>query len=431
MSDFDFPSNIKQIGNIGEGLMIYVEDYAFTYLKQYSQADGERERVAFLVGRYIVIDSQPFIFISGAIQGRYSEQENGAEVFTQKSYDYAAEQIEKFFSGHEIIGWMQTQPGYGTALNPEYLRYHKNNFKRHYNVQFVMDPAERTNAFYVWDGDMGGLTESTGYFIYYDKNHGMQDYMMENRIVKGKDKLLFDDFAEYEPEGKEAYGYGKTGKQKTDYRKPRARERGGTEYKRVVNMLVSLSAVLFIICFIMGAGLIQNDSRINKMEKQVLDLRGSYNYIAGAVNQDGTQSVFAGQNPDGESGASVPETASYSAETPETAVYPWEQTYSLPPPENTAAPAASVTATSAPIPVTAITPVPARVQAIPGQADGYGLYADGIDWLDIYTVQEGDNLWLINYKFYGEADRIQDIMEANGMTDPDTIYYGRELKIPR
>ncbi|MCL2373525.1 MAG: hypothetical protein FWC78_09030 [Defluviitaleaceae bacterium] len=65
MQDFTLPANIKQIGSIGDGLRIYVEDYVCTFLQQYAEAGEYNERLAFLVGRHIVIDGQEILFVAG------------------------------------------------------------------------------------------------------------------------------------------------------------------------------------------------------------------------------------------------------------------------------------------------------------------------------------------------------------------------------
>lgn len=49
-----------------------------------------------------------------------------------------------------------------------------------------------------------------------------------------------------------------------------------------------------------------------------------------------------------------------------------------------------------------------------------------------YTVVKGDNLSAISKKFYGTANRWQEIFEANRdqLDDPDLIHPGQTLRIP-
>lgn len=49
-----------------------------------------------------------------------------------------------------------------------------------------------------------------------------------------------------------------------------------------------------------------------------------------------------------------------------------------------------------------------------------------------YTVGQGDSLSAISKRFYGSANRWQDIFEANRdqLADPDLIHPGQTLRIP-
>ena len=47
-----------------------------------------------------------------------------------------------------------------------------------------------------------------------------------------------------------------------------------------------------------------------------------------------------------------------------------------------------------------------------------------------YTIKSGDNLSRIAKRFYGEASKYTDIAQANGISDPNKIQAGQELKLP-
>ena len=47
-----------------------------------------------------------------------------------------------------------------------------------------------------------------------------------------------------------------------------------------------------------------------------------------------------------------------------------------------------------------------------------------------YTIKSGDNLSRIAKRFYGEANKYTDIAQANGISDPNRIQAGQELKLP-
>ena len=78
---FGFPLNIKQMGNIDRELKIYVEDYVYTYLWRYAKAKGNSEKLAVLLGRHYSVDGQDTVVVSGAVDAKYTAEENGNEIF--------------------------------------------------------------------------------------------------------------------------------------------------------------------------------------------------------------------------------------------------------------------------------------------------------------------------------------------------------------
>ena len=54
-----------------------------------------------------------------------------------------------------------------------------------------------------------------------------------------------------------------------------------------------------------------------------------------------------------------------------------------------------------------------------------------VDSYITYTIEKGDTLWNISEKFYGTSDRYGEISNYNNITDPNKIYQGEILKIPK
>lgn len=50
---------------------------------------------------------------------------------------------------------------------------------------------------------------------------------------------------------------------------------------------------------------------------------------------------------------------------------------------------------------------------------------------DTYKVQEGDNLWDIAVRAYGDGYKWPDIAQANNLANPDFIEVEQDLKLPR
>jgi LysM repeat protein len=451
MDNFQFPKNVKQIGSIGKGLKIYLEDYAYSYLQQYSNSGDFEERIAVLIGRALTIDGQKVLFISGAIQGVNTRVSKGIMTFTDKSWNYSKEQIKKYFKGLEVVGWVISQPGYGTSQNSNNLEYHFENFKKSHQVMFVMDPKDKVNAFYTVGEKGSELTETKGYFVYFEKNNGMHEYMLNNKIVtlkkdialeakfKSSQKLMeayneayadedeeeyeneIEMFEDYEADEEKTYD-------KTDFvefkdpismlvkpsgkrREVKPKER--TKSRRKLNMLTTLASVLLVVCFIMGAGLMQNETRITTLESQLTLLNTSYRNLLVKLN-DSTQSVFSTQHEELDEEAKSNEIIIENGndivlEVPENEFvvikdFGDEDNEEEPIVENEVEEVEEVQSED----TTAMT------AAIP----------------EFYIVQKGDSLGYISLKFYGTRNKMEDIMTINEMDDPDKLYFGRKIKLP-
>jgi LysM repeat protein len=168
------------------------------------------------------------------------------------------------------------------------------------------------------------------------------------------------------------------------------------EQKRILNLLVGLSAVLFIVSFIMGAGLIQNQDRISSLERQVVLLSNSYisanASVSESIGRDGTASAFAADS----SEAPITQTeAPAFIEANGNAILEEAQATEIPSP------------TPIPTPTPEPTPKPSS-----------------------YTVQSGDTLISISLKFYGTSGMVERIMEFNNITDPNLIVSGKSIQLP-
>jgi len=429
MDNFELPTNVRQIGSIDtSGLRIYVEDYVFTFVHQYTQANSGIEKLGVLVGRYIETESGPILFISGAIEGKYAIQGVNGIGFSKKTMDHADAILDKYFPGLEVVGWLQSQPGYGTYLSSKNDNYHKENFPSKFQVLFVTDPVQRMDAFYMYDEE-GELCESKGYFVYYDKNKPMHEYMIDNRIKSSAatavDRLAFE--KAQEPEEEEDIQSLPVSKRRirelreateeparrrtTTYltkekRQPAAVSTRPNDQKRLVNMLTALCAVMFLISFVMGAGLIRSDERINTLEQNIAALTEAHRYFAASVATGAAVPAFASEVM-AEIGLLVTEegnrllaeeNARAIAETPGLAAdRPAETTFAPTAPE--------------PPPAAVVTPP----TSIP----------------DTYIVQAGDSLLGISQRIYGTTAMVERIMEANAIDDADRIFLGQVLIMPQ
>ena len=371
---FSTPAKTKQMGSIESRVRIYMEDYVYTYLYQYGRSGGGKEKLAALVGRHYVVDGQDTLIISGAIQGKATIQQNGMECFSEETWEYIGGQMQTYFKGMSILGWVHCQPGFGAFLMARDETFHREYFREKWQVLFVLDTVDRLDTFYFYNEEGKGLTQARGYFIYYDKNREMQEYMLENSLVRPretmKEESLQEEAEQIEmPPQREGRRRRKpTQEERMDAAKEirrtlqrRAKE-AEQEKKGQYVMLAGVSCVLCVVCLCMGLAMLRSLDRLQLVEMELLAMQNSYETLAEDFEGVKVQSVFAA-----------------------------EQTIS------------------------------GKQEAIPEKEKKE---------MQIYQVEAGDSVAYISRKFYGDMSGIDRIIEANALKNADLIYEGQALLIP-
>lgn len=382
---FAFPTKVKQMGAVDHRRKIYVEDYVYTYLYQYGKSRGCTEKVAALVGRQIEIDGEEILMICGAIQGRDATEENGTLTFSAATWEYVGSQMERYFQGMTLVGWVHCQPGFGAFLMSKDEAFHKLYFQEPWQVLFVVDPVDKLDTFYIYNEEADVLQQAKGYFVYYEKNEEMQEYMLDHSVVKPKEAKNTE-----EGEKTESTVQEKAEKEEAAQEGPRRRRRptpeeridAAQEIRRVLQrrakeaeaaqrskytMLTSVSCILCVICLCLGYGLFSNLSRLEELETKMAMVQDSYTVLAENVEDVKVQAAFAPRM------AAVVEKETEETEQQE------------------------------------------QMQKTEGR---------------IHVVEAGETLGSISEKYYGDGSGVEKIMKANGLDDPNRIVCGQELLIP-
>lgn len=173
------PKNIRQIGSPAGHTKVYIEDYVITFLNSLSMDKNTYVRGAILFGEKKQIGNDLVIFIRGAIEGQNLELDLDETVFDDEVWREIYQQKEQLFSGLDVIGWALLRMGFSVRLNDKIKKTHFENFPGEGKVLYMMDDLEGEDAFYVFRGE--DLSRQNGYYIYYEKNPMMQNYLVERR----------------------------------------------------------------------------------------------------------------------------------------------------------------------------------------------------------------------------------------------------------
>ena len=407
------------------------------------------------MGRHMLIDGQSFLFVSGAIYGMYADQMEGYTRFSQKSAEYAEAMLDEHFPGQEIVGWMQSQPSYGTYLNQNYGAYHLRQFTKPYQVLFVLDPLERVNAFYMANPNAITPAERVadvgGYFIYYEKNINMHEYMLTNKTVdyakppqfvepshfekaeaddpsiSSQDTLNYAYEDDYDHTTHQAHIADPEEVIRRHQANSKRRRGSRTEQKRASSLLASLCAVLFVVSFVMGVGLIRNQDRIDRMEGEIRQLVTAHRNLFVQMSNLEFTPAFAEVNP---------------AITPENSTHFYTHIYDTLPAIEVSYTPSPAQAETEPPPVTEPTyqppalpqPEQEHIPPAPQQPVAHNQYEQEAFIPSIpatYTIQPGDSLLAISIYFFGTSGMVDEILALNGIENPDHIVAGRTIALPQ
>lgn len=186
----NLPNNIRQIGESRPNLKIYIEDYAYTYLKRLSAAEPEKGCAAVLLGETKWEESVSYIFVRSALEVKCPELAAEHVEFRDTQWEQVHQDMEKYFPDQEIIGWSLSLPGYDMEITDVILRTHLNHFAGNQKVLFAMEPTEKEEVFFVFEN--GKLKRQSGFYIYYEKNDPMQNYMIDrngNESIENKESV--------------------------------------------------------------------------------------------------------------------------------------------------------------------------------------------------------------------------------------------------
>lgn len=375
------PKNIRQIGSPVGHTKVYIEDYVITFLNSLSMDKNTYVRGAILFGEKKTIEDDTIIYVKGAIEGQNLELDLDETVFNDEVWREIYQQKDRLFPGLEVIGWALLRMGFSVRLNDKIKKTHFENFPGEGKVLYMIDDLENEDAFYVYRGQ--DLARQSGYYIYYDKNPMMQEYLAERR------------------EGmKESENYEKMMENMRDerlirqFREKVSRKTKSSQRKGRFRTFSTAAAVT--VMMIMGGTMYyyaQQDQSINFRE-----------VVNGAVNT---------------MGKGVKEQVEDKSETT-------EKTKTVTKVLDTQASTVEKKSTTAVKNTTAAQITTAKKTAATAakktNASKYKYYK--------YTVKKGETLVSISRKVYGTQKLVKRIREANALSNQNQIYPGQKLIIP-
>ena len=371
-ADIRRPKNIKQIGDVSSNRKIYIEDYAFTYINSVAYQTPEDEQAGVLLGEVQKSDEEKCLFIKGAIRAKTPENETKQGiVFNEKIWEKIYAEIEKFFPDLEVVGWFAAMPGITQERFLYLKKLHMDNFSGGMKTMYLVNTCDKEENFYLYEN--GELKKQKGYVCFYERNYEMQEYMLERRERKPiespeKDKVM------------------KSIRSIIQEKEEMRQRRKNSVF------LYGISSFMAVVVLVIGINLLNSYEKMKKFDTSLSNIALEISNIS-----EKEKSIQTSDN-------------SVSVNKISGDVYPTE---------------AETESTES-----RTTQSQTEQSQTEKQAESAEMVKEADAAQTTYIVKKGDTIMSICKKYYGNTEKLNEIIAVNNIEDADKLYIGQEIKLP-
>ena len=474
------PKNIRQMAEKEERVRVYLEDYAYTFIRKLNCTGHVRTGI--LLGSKMVTENKRCWFVKGAVeledvQGSTEEENEQKTAITQQVWDNTLSVIQEYFPGCSICGWFISGTEENFPDGEELKKTHRQIFSGENCLMYWKKGDEES----FWMEEEDTILHLKGYFVYYEKNNEMQNYMLSRNEDQSED---VSDQA--------ALNFRKIMKEKQDIKHPQKPKHINQTPKLTAEngIWIKAGAAILFIILVGGGVLFSRGMNKNEDSVQALAVGASVERKSGESGQVAFESeseqIAATKNDIGALSASLKETDNTlevsatkisesseekvsDAKTPESSeekntekkdvaaiqngeifsgdmmfykdglgASVYRITGSTEASKNEGSEESDVGSDEASLEenesstqeiLTVAAPtLPAEENAVQGTSEASAEAA--VNRPASYTVQPGDTLIEISKKFYGSSQMVMQLKEVNGLDDINKIYIGQELTLP-
>lgn len=358
------PKNIRQIGEIDSKKKIYIEDYVVTWLHQLCSGEDVIPKAAVLLGEVRQSEGVRYLFVSGALEIEDLTISGNGISFTEEEWTSIYERMKKYFDSREIVGWFLGVNGFSLNITGDILKAHIDNFAGNDKLFMMYENAEKEDGFFLFEN--GDLVRQPGFYIYFEKNPEMQEYM----IIRNQGKKSVEE--EENISDHAAREFRTVIRDKQELR----------DQKKVMSFMYAASTFLVMIVLVMGITMVNNYDKMQNME-------ASLQVISNSVTN---------RNNENEQNYSTEEKSTSDGQVPVDNVDAGIQKKNE------------------------------KKEADKKETDKKT--ADSKSVSKSYIVKDGDTLVSISKKFYGNDKMVKKICDKNNLDNGDKIFTGQKLILP-
>ncbi len=302
IQNIKMPKNLRQIGNTStSSKVVYVEDYVMSFTKQLAEKETSGCTIAILLGYYIRTETKKNIFVKGAIEMEKFDSSNGI-VLSDEGWTSVYENIKKYFLDVEIVGWALIGTEFFLEGHDNLRKIHTENFSGTDKILMKVNTLEKEENFYRFD--QTSFSKQDGYYIYYERNEEMQNYMVDVRnhvseetnyqdtTISRMRELITDKKLSKPKLKKVNENVISNVEQKPFLERFSSKEKNeNKEGKDVTRLLYVASTLMLLVILIIGGTLLEYNKQMNSLEKSLGLITATLNNKEQMVDNDSPNEV--------------------------------------------------------------------------------------------------------------------------------------------
>lgn len=397
----ELPKHTTQVGTIPANKKLYLEDYCISYRKQLDDMyPGERKQIA----------------LFGTIE-------------KEKNVEYV------FAYGAALLGRGKGRTDSLTTVQKEEAEHYRQTYFPDYQLVGLIVETDSANEAFYWIGSGTKSIAIDGYYIFYDQNEVMLNFMMENQNEERDIDMdpVIAKKANMDREKKER-------KEKEEREKLEARQSLGTYRKRMQNaeqplekrkgnvFPVAAAVVLVAIISVYGIRTYYPNVTFGNVKTMISEWIGKASVQTSNYLEAGSSEFLLAENdvvletdePANETEIPVATQAPPAPADLDVVVIPDLDALTEEPIQDT-----QVEETQQPEEIVNQEPAPAEVASTEVTSTEV-TPAEPVE----YLIKRGDNLLRILRAHYGDESKLQEICVVNNIKDPNNIQVGQIILLP-
>jgi len=374
------PKNVRQVGEVQKDRKVYIEDYVVTYMKQKITENKNLGCILVLMGRKEYTRDTMYMFVDGAFAVDY--QAAGQDyIFGDKIWEDVYETIKKYFISSEMVGWVI----YDDDLSEDkLLKAQRRNFPAEDMLLIKQEAYEDDSVYYLYREN--SLQPLQGFFVYYEKNEVMQEFMVEHmRTASAQEEKRI--------------------RQKempvVRYRSRMKDRREQSGENKASTFLYAVSSVLVLLIILVGISMVNNYEKMLDMRAALENMQETDQETDQEIDQE---KLLAEQEKE-----QAPEKPAEVEMVPAgIEALPEDETEETPENESEE-----------------VEDEPEEVEEEPEES-----VEASVNTSVYYTVEFGETLMGISKKVYGTPGMVDRLCEVNGIEDGDKILAGQKILLP-